>query len=66
MAVQTGDAQRRYRGNDFGQRSGRLPGIAHGGQTLLSGVTAELVADHVPDGADLVNRGAHRLRDLGR
>jgi hypothetical protein len=29
-------------------------------------VTAELVADHVPDGADLVDRGAHRLRDLGR
>ena len=33
---------------------------------LLSGATAELVADHLPDGADLVNLGAHRLRDLGR
>jgi hypothetical protein len=29
-------------------------------------VTAELVADHLPEGADRVNFGAHRLRDLGR
>ena len=56
-------------GNYFGAaviRSGRLPGVADGGQVLLSGATAELVADHVRDGADLVNLGAHRLRDLGR
>jgi class 3 adenylate cyclase len=60
---------RATRGNYFGAaviRSGRLPGVADGGQVLLSGATAELVADHVPDGADLVNLGAHRLRDLGR
>jgi hypothetical protein len=30
------------------------------------GAKAELVADHVPDRADLVNLGAHRVRDLGR
>jgi hypothetical protein len=49
-----------------GQRSGSLPGVAHGAQILLLGATAELVADHVPDGADLVKLGAHRVRDLGR
>ena len=27
---------------------------------------AVLEADHLPDGADLVNLGVHRLRDLGR
>jgi class 3 adenylate cyclase len=40
--------------------------VAHSGQVLLSGATAELLADHLPDGADLFNVGAHRLRDFGR
>lgn len=69
MALHTGDAQLRDEGNYFGaavNRCARLRAIAHGGQLLLSGATAELVADHLPDGAELVNLGVHRLRDLGR
>ncbi|MDP9257115.1 MAG: adenylate/guanylate cyclase domain-containing protein [Actinomycetota bacterium] len=69
MALHTGDAQLRDEGNYFGAaviRCARLRAVAHGGQVLLSGATAELVADHLPDGADLVNLGVHRLRDLGR
>ena len=49
MALHTGDAQLRDEGNYFGaavMRSARLRAVAHGGQVLLSGATAELVADH--------------------
>jgi predicted ATPase/class 3 adenylate cyclase/DNA-binding CsgD family transcriptional regulator len=69
MALHTGDAQVRDEGNYFGAaviRCARLRAVAHGGQALLSAATAELVADRLPDGADLVNLGVHRLRDLGR
>jgi predicted ATPase/class 3 adenylate cyclase/DNA-binding CsgD family transcriptional regulator len=69
MALHTGDAQLRDEGNYFGgavNRCARLRAVAHGGQVLLSGATAELVADHLPAGAELVNLGVHRLRDLGR
>ena len=69
MGLHTGDAQLRDDGSYFGAaviRCARLRAIAHGGQVLLSGATAELVADHLPDGAEIVNLGAHRLRDLGR
>jgi predicted ATPase/DNA-binding CsgD family transcriptional regulator len=40
--------------------------VAHGGQTLLSSATASVVADALPAGAELVDLGAHRLRDLSR
>jgi len=52
------------RDNDyFGQvlnRTARIVSAAHGGQTLLSSAAAELV-----DTTDLVDLGAHRLKDLG-
>ena len=41
-------------------RTARLMAAGHGGQVLLSGVTAELVT-----GLVLRNLGEHRLRDLG-
>jgi predicted ATPase/class 3 adenylate cyclase/DNA-binding CsgD family transcriptional regulator len=69
MALHTGDAQLHDEGNYFGAaviRCAQLRAVAHGGQVLLSGATAELVSDHLPDGAELVNLGVHRLRDLGR
>ena len=69
MALHTGDAQLSDEGKYFGvalNRCVRLRAVAHGGQVLLSGATAELVADQLPPGADLVNLGMHRLRDLGR
>jgi class 3 adenylate cyclase len=45
-------------------RAARLRGIAHGGQTLISRSTWELVKDSLPDGVSVVDHGEHRLRDL--
>ena len=45
-------------------RAARLRGIAHGGQTLISGSTWELVKDTLPNGVTVVDHGQHRLRDL--
>jgi hypothetical protein len=39
--------------------------VAHGGQVVLSETTRDLVADRLLDGAELVDLGVHRLRDLG-
>src|SRR4029453_15881936 len=67
MGLHSGDAQRR--GDDyFGpavNRSARIMAVGHGGQVLLSGASAALVGDQLPDGASLVDLGAHRLKDLG-
>ncbi|HEX2273493.1 MAG TPA: LuxR C-terminal-related transcriptional regulator [Acidimicrobiales bacterium] len=46
------------------RRCARLRDIAAGGQTLLSAVTASLVADALPRGMSLRDLGLHRLRDL--
>jgi len=68
MALHTGACEERD--NDyFGpavNRVARLESVAHGGQVLLSGATAELVSEALPDGVTLRDLGAHRLRDLGR
>jgi class 3 adenylate cyclase len=45
-------------------RIARLLAAGHGGQTLLSSATAELVRDQLPNGAALRDLGEHRLRDL--
>ena len=69
MGLHTGEAQLRDEHNYTGvavHRCARLRDVAHGGQTLLSEVTASIVADALPDGAWLVDRGVHRLRDLAR
>jgi len=69
MALHTGDTQLRDKGNYFGDavdRCARLRAVAHRGQVLLSSTTGELVADHLPLGAKLVDLGARRLCDLGR
>ena len=69
MALHTGNAQLRDEVGYFSAavtRCTRLCAVAHGGQVLLSSATGELVADHLPHGAELVNLGMHRLRDLGR
>ena len=47
-------------------RCARVRGLAHGGQTLLSGATAELVRDDLPPGARLVDLGTHPLKGLSR
>src|SRR3984885_11934657 len=68
IALHTAEAQLRDEGNYFGvalSRCARLRAIAHGGQTLLSRAVHDLVVDHLPEGAALVDLGIHRLRDLG-
>ncbi len=47
-------------------RAARLRAIAHGGQTVLSSATFELVQDRIPAGITLVDLGRHRLKDLTR
>jgi predicted ATPase len=61
IGIHTGEVQERD-GDYFGpavNRAARLMAAGHGGQVLLSGVTAELVP-----GLTLRNLGEHRLRDL--
>lgn len=69
VALHTGEAQRRDGGRYFGRainRCARLRDLAHGGQTLLSRATHDLVLDRLPEGAWLEDLGIHRLRDLAR
>src|SRR5215207_8912657 len=68
MALHTGAADERD-GDYYGQpvnRVARLHEAGHGGQVLLTGVTADLVRDRLPDGVQLRDLGEHRLRDLAR
>ncbi len=68
LALHTGVCQERD-GDYFGptvNRTARLMAIAHGGQVLVSGVSAELLTDFPADEAMLRDLGQHRLRDLGR
>lgn len=68
MALHTGEVE--LRGEDyFGlvvNRCARLRAIGHGGQTLLSQPTAQLVQNRLPAGASLRPLGLHRLKDLAR
>lgn len=69
MALHTGEVQRRGSGNYAGStvnRCARIRALGHGGQTLLSKTTCDLVADSLPPGASVADRGVHRLRDLSR
>ena len=66
MGLHTGEATERG-GDYFGQpvnRVARLESAGHGGQMLLSGVTAGIVREHLPEGIDLRDWGEHRLKDL--
>ncbi len=68
MSLHTGVCEERD-GDYFGpvvNRAARLEAVAHGGQVLLSGATAELLSGSLPDGVSLTDLGLHRLKDLGR
>ena len=68
MALHTGEADLRD-GDYYGpavNRCARLRAIAHGGQTLLSGTSHDLVVGVLPAGAALRDLGEHRLTDLAR
>jgi predicted ATPase/class 3 adenylate cyclase/DNA-binding NarL/FixJ family response regulator len=69
IGVHTGEIQLRNEGNYAGptiNRTARLRDLGHGGQTLLSGTTEDLVADRLPADAWLTDLGTHPLRDLPR
>jgi predicted ATPase/DNA-binding SARP family transcriptional activator/class 3 adenylate cyclase len=66
--VHTGDAEPRE-GDWYGpavNRAARLRALAAGRQTLVSGVTAGLVADRMPNGVGLLYRGRRVLRGIER
>ena len=66
MGVHSGEAELRD-GDYYGpvpNRAARLMSVAHGGQILVSDVTAALAEDRLPDGTHLTDLGVHRLRDL--
>ncbi|MCH7844791.1 MAG: adenylate/guanylate cyclase domain-containing protein, partial [Acidobacteria bacterium] len=67
-SLHTGTADLRL-GDYYGSvvnRAARLRGIAHGGQTVMSGATWELVQDELPDGVTVQDLGEHGLKDLTR
>ena len=67
IGVHTGEVQLRDEGNYIGptiNRTARLRDLAHGGQTVLSGTTEDLVVDRLPADAWLTDLGTHQLRDL--
>ena len=63
MAIHTGETGADYRGPHV-NRAARLRAVAHGEQILISGVTAGILRDALPDGASLIDLHRHRLRDL--
>jgi class 3 adenylate cyclase/tetratricopeptide (TPR) repeat protein len=66
MALHTGIADERD-GDYFGpplNRCARLLSIGHGGQVLMSAITAQLLGANPPAGASLGDLGAHVLKDL--
>jgi predicted ATPase/class 3 adenylate cyclase/DNA-binding CsgD family transcriptional regulator len=69
IGVHTGEVQLRDGANYIGptiNRTARLRDLAHGGQTVLSGTTEDLVVDRLPADAWLTDLGTHPLRDLPR
>jgi class 3 adenylate cyclase len=69
IGVHTGEVQLRDEANYAGptiNRTARLRDLAHGGQTVISRATEELVADRLPAGVWLTDLGTHPVRDLPR
>jgi predicted ATPase/class 3 adenylate cyclase/DNA-binding CsgD family transcriptional regulator len=69
IGLHTGEVQLRDPGNYMGptiNRTARLRDLGHGGQTLLSGATEQLVVDRLPADAWMTDLGVHPLRDLPR
>ena len=68
MALHTGEAFERdsdYYGPTV-NRAARIRRLASGGQILVSQSTGELVRDHLPEQAALIDLGSHVLSDLAR
>ncbi|HWF41363.1 MAG TPA: adenylate/guanylate cyclase domain-containing protein, partial [Acidothermaceae bacterium] len=69
IGLHTGEVQLRDEANYIGttiNRTARLRDLAHGGQTVLSSTTTDLVCDRLPTDAWLAELGTHPVRDLPR
>lgn len=69
IGINTGEVRMRDEGNYVGpaiNRTARLRDLGHGGQTVLSATTSELVVDQLPAEAWLTDLGSHPLRGLPR
>jgi class 3 adenylate cyclase len=69
IGLHTGEVQLRDEGKYMGptiNRAARLRELGHGGQTLLSGTTSDLVRGLLPEQAWLTDLGCYALRDLSR
>ncbi len=69
IGLHTGEVQLRDESNYIGptiNRTARIRDLAHGGQTVLSGTTTDLVCDRLPDDAWLAELGTHPVRDMPR
>lgn len=68
MGLHTGEAE--LRADDYyGQtlnRAARIMSAGHGGQLLISSVTAELAREHLPENSSLHDLGEHRLKNLSK
>jgi predicted ATPase/class 3 adenylate cyclase len=67
MALLTGEAADERDDNYFGpalNRCARLLAIAHGGQVIMSGATADVLRDSPVQGLTCRSLGEHRLRDV--
>jgi predicted ATPase/class 3 adenylate cyclase len=60
------DGENRYSGYATLALTQRIMSAGHGGQTLLSAATRELVRDLLPEDAKLLDMGERRLKDLLR
>jgi class 3 adenylate cyclase/tetratricopeptide (TPR) repeat protein len=68
IGIHTGEpglAETGYHGLDV-VRGARIGAAAHGGQVLVSALTAGLLADEAPSGVTFGDLGEHRLKDLDR
>lgn len=67
IGIHTGEVELRGERNYYGpalNRGARLRALAHGGQTLVSLTTEQLVRGSLPEGAHLRDLGPQRLKDL--
>jgi class 3 adenylate cyclase len=68
MGIHTGAASLRV-GDYYGTAvnlCARIRGLGHGGQTLLSKISAGIVQDGLPTGLRLLDLGSHQLKGLSR
>ncbi|MBI3169440.1 MAG: adenylate/guanylate cyclase domain-containing protein, partial [Chloroflexi bacterium] len=66
MGLHTGEAELRdgdYYGGTL-NRAARIMSVGHGGQVLISGVTAEVAREHLQDGVSLLDLGDYSLKGL--